>query len=100
PSTPTSTCATTCGRSERTLRSASRRLRLHHRRMDVQRHGVDRLGELGVELELLLLLEEVVVRLRLRELGLAVLTDHDERREEDRFQGDDQGQRRPRRLLE
>jgi len=41
-----------------------------------------------------------VVSVLLLEGGLAILTDHDERREEDRTERHDQRQRRPRALLE
>ena len=68
----------------------------------VQFHGqiVDRAGQLGVQLQLLLLLDEVVVGLRLLERCLAVLPDHHEGRQEDRLERDGQGERRPRALLE
>ena len=46
--------------------------------------------------QVLCLGREVVVGLRSLELRLAVLADHDERRQEDRLERDDQGQPRPR----
>src|SRR6185312_6476104 len=49
---------------------------------------VDGLRELGVQLELLLLLEKIVVGLLLLERALAVLADHHERRKEDGLQRD------------
>ena len=61
---------------------------------------VDLAGQLGVRLQLELRLHEVVVGLGLLEGGLTVLTDHHERRQEDRLQRHDQAQRRPRALLE
>jgi hypothetical protein len=61
---------------------------------------VDLSGELGVRLQLELGLDEVVVCLCLLEGGLTVLPDHDERRQKDRLEGHDQGERRPRTLLE
>ena len=53
-------------------------------------------GELGVGPEFLCLGREVVVGLGALELGLAVLADHDERRQEDRLERDDQRELRPR----
>src|ERR1700750_158384 len=44
--------------------------------VELDQKGVDLLGELGVLLQLELLLDEVVVRLRLLERCLPVLTDH------------------------
>ncbi|WP_373306405.1 GAF and ANTAR domain-containing protein [Streptomyces mirabilis] len=49
-------------------------------------HGMDRTGQLGVGLELQLLLDEIVIGLDLLEGSLPVLADHDERRQEDRLQ--------------
>ena len=53
-------------------------------------------GELGVRPQLPCFGREVVVGLGSLELRLAVLADHDERRQEDRLERDDQGQPRPR----
>ena len=64
--------------------------------MELGRQRVDRTGELGVRPQLLCLGREVVVGLGALELRLAVLADHDERRQEDRLERDDQGQPRPR----
>jgi len=61
---------------------------------------VDGPGEVGVQLELLLLLDEVVVGLLLGELRLAVLPDHHEGRQEDRLERHDKGEGRPWALLE
>ena len=63
--------------------------------MDLGRQRVDRPGQLGVRPQLPCLAREVVVGLGSLELGLAVLADHDEGREEDRLERDDQGQPRP-----
>ena len=57
-------------------------------------------GQLGVELQLLHFLDEVVIRLRLLEGGLAVLADHHEGRQEDGLEGDRERQRRPGRRLQ
>jgi len=65
----------------------------------LRRELVDLLGELGVDVQLTVLFVEVVVRLLLGVLALAVLTDHHERRQEDGFQRHDEGQGRPRALL-
>ena len=76
-------------------RAADLGCRLLHRlrdRVDLLRHRVDRACQLRVELQLLLLLLEVAVRFRLLERGLPVLTDHDERRQEDRLQRHDERQ--------
>jgi len=52
---------------------------------------VDLPGESGVEVQLVFLLDEVMVGLRLLERRLSVLADHHERREEDRLERDDDG---------
>src|SRR5690349_11839243 len=57
-------------------------------RVDLAGQHVNRLRDLRVDLELLLLLQEVVIGLEMGELRLAVLPDQDERREEDRLEGD------------
>ena len=48
--------------------------------MDLLGELVDRVRDIGIGLELLLLIDEVSVGLRLLERGLPVLADHDERR--------------------
>jgi hypothetical protein len=53
-------------------------------------------GQLGVRLELHLLLDKVVIGLGLLERGLSVLADHDERGQEDGLQRHDEGQLRSR----
>ena len=53
-------------------------------------------GQLGVGFELQFLSSIVVVGFGLLEGSLAVLADHDERRQEDRFERHDQSQYRPR----
>src|SRR5690349_3594302 len=63
--------------------------------MQFRGESVDLPGQLGVGLELELGLDEVVVGLGLLEGRLTVLSDQDERREEDRLEGDDEGERRP-----
>jgi hypothetical protein len=57
---------------------------------------VDLASELSIGLELQRLFREVVVGLGLLEFRLPVLADHDERRQEDRFERHDQRQHRPR----
>jgi hypothetical protein len=47
---------------------------------------VNRAGQVGIRLQLGLLFDEVVIGLGLLERRLPVLTDHDEGRQEDRFQ--------------
>ena len=64
--------------------------------VELCRQCVDLTGELGVQLKLLFLGREVMVRLGVLELGLAVLPDHDERRQEDRLERHDEGELRPR----
>ena len=64
--------------------------------MEFQREIVDRASEVGVQSEFLLFLEEVVIGLRLLKLTLTVPPDHDERRQEDRLEGNGERQRRPR----
>ena len=64
--------------------------------VDLAGEHVHRAGQLGVALQLELLLDEVVIGLRLLEHGLPVLADHDERRQEDRFERHHQGELRPR----
>src|SRR6266511_3091069 len=64
------------------------------------RQAVDLACQLGVQFELLLLLDEVVVGLRLLERRLSVLYDLHERRQEDRLEGHDEGELGPRALLE
>jgi hypothetical protein len=61
---------------------------------------MNRPGERGVLLEQRFLLRVVVVGLLLLERRLAVLADHHERRQEDRFQRHDERERRPRALLD
>ena len=53
-------------------------------------------GQVGVGLEFQLLCDEIVIGLGLLEGGLPVLPDHDECGQEDRLQGHDQRQGRPR----
>jgi hypothetical protein len=54
--------------------------------VEIARQGVDGSCELGVRLQFLGPGREVMVGLGARELGLSVLADHDERREEDRLE--------------
>jgi hypothetical protein len=68
--------------------------------VDLGGQVVDRLRQVSIDVQFLLALDEVVVCLRLLECRLPVLADHHERRQEDRLQRDDQGERRPWTLLE
>ena len=61
---------------------------------------LDLAGQVGVAFELQFLGYEVVVGFGLLELGLAVLADHDERRQEDRFKLHHESQYRPRVLFQ
>jgi hypothetical protein len=61
---------------------------------------MDLAGQLGVGFELEFLSFKVVVGFGLLEGSLAVLADHDERRQEDRFKGNHQSQGRPRALFQ
>src|SRR5688572_11341237 len=64
--------------------------------VDVAGELADLTGQLGVQLQFLHLLDEVVIGLRLLEGGLPVLSDHHEGGQEDRLERDRQCQRRPR----
>ena len=64
----------------------TRRAVVHHAAVELRRQGVDLPGQLGVGLQLQLLLNEVVVGLGLLEGGLPVLADHHERGQEDGLQ--------------
>ena len=63
--------------------------------MELGRQRANRTRELGVRPQLLSLGREVMVGLGAVKLCLAVLADHDERRQEDRLERDDEGQPRP-----
>src|SRR5258705_11775181 len=61
---------------------------------------MDLTGQFGIGLELQLLSLKVMVCLGLLKRRLTVLTDHHERRKEDRLERHDEGQRGPRALLQ